>query len=56
VKMAAAVQVDELKPVSSSQDAFLANADNKSQFIALLGNICQTVDILFSMQWMMLIR
>ena len=37
VKMAAAVQVDEFKPVSSSQDAFLANADNKSQFIALLG-------------------
>jgi len=37
-KTAAEVQVDESKPVFGSQEAFLANATNKSQFIALLGN------------------
>jgi len=37
VKMAATVQVQESHPVVCCQQAFLANASNKSQFIALLG-------------------
>jgi hypothetical protein len=36
MKAAADIEVTEIKPVHSSQQAFLANGNNKSQFIALL--------------------
>jgi len=36
-KCAPSVQVDETRPVCSSQQLFLANSSDKSQFIALLG-------------------